>query len=179
MHTSILALSHEICENKITQHLRLSHSPRSPCAGFHSGIHSRMPFLRGLKTCLSVRFPLSADKGTSLAMIEVRMELNFFSQGVGTGIVALKVVFGSVQLIHVELFHTKGSISQWRQNKMGRSGEKSLNVLCTPDILSVISLWIVWKRQNHIYKDSSIKNPYLIFNIYFLAQGLFGSMKMG
>lgn len=44
-----LALSHEICENKITQHLGLWHSSKSTCAGIYSSIYSQMPFQKGQK----------------------------------------------------------------------------------------------------------------------------------
>lgn len=44
-----LAVSHEICENKITQHLRLWHSSKNTCPGFYSSIYSQMPFPKGLK----------------------------------------------------------------------------------------------------------------------------------
>lgn len=72
-----LALSHEICENKITQHLRLWHSSKSTCAGIYSSIYSQMPFLKGQKGFFFVSvdvfrclFSLSDDESTNLAVIE-------------------------------------------------------------------------------------------------------------
>lgn len=44
-----LGLSHEIRENKITQHLRLWHSSKSTRAGIYSSIYSQVPFLKGQK----------------------------------------------------------------------------------------------------------------------------------
>lgn len=55
-----LALCHEICTNKITQHLTLLHSSKSTYASINSSVNSQVPFLKGQKgnffVCVTVSF---------------------------------------------------------------------------------------------------------------------------